>query len=626
MGRTSRKQSAGNSPPVKIAVVGLGPVGMILAVHLQEAGCTVAICDQDKIKINLIRREGIRLEGAIERQSYFSHIYTDVEDLEEMTPDILIVATKTYHVPALLEKAILLDREHLAVVSAQNGIDTELMLAEAFGESKTLRMVINFAGNLNAPNVVKVTFFNPPNYIASIDDSREEVANLIAEHLNSVKLDTKVVNSFEIIRRVWVKTILNASLSAICGIGKMTIREAMENPDTVEIIEQLIIEAMEVAEKEKIKFEDDFLRRCLRYLRKAGPHFPSMAVDMINNRPTEIDYFNGKIVEYGRKHYIRTPLHLAFTNMVKAITHKNILAATGVSPGVSPAARRPGESLIPRGKVTRGQGDHFLGIDLGSAYTKFTVIDETGQVVFQTLIKTMNRDRVALRHVMDGIHGEFPIRFSCATGYGRRQFPHAEIAKTEIHCGAVGVSAYHPGAKTIIDIGGEDIKVIRCDEQNNVDTFYLNDKCAAGTGAFITEIAERAELEIGEMSNLAEKSTFDRELNSFCTVFAKTEIMKWMFDGVSKEDIAKGIYISIANRVSKLRVDTSVPVYLIGGVAAHHPYLKTLLEDKFGVPVQVVENPIYVVSLGAALLARQMWQRQRELTRAEIEATENPME
>lgn len=587
----------------KIGVIGMGPVGSILSVHLQEAGCTVAVCDHDKVKINLIRQEGIRLEGVREKHGFFKHVYSALSDLAEFAPDVLIFAVKTHHMPGILQEAAPFVENGCRVVSAQNGIDVEHLLAEVFGESRTLRMVINFAGNLNAPNVVKVTFFNPPNYIASIDDSQTATAEFVAGKLNEVELATEVVDSFQILKKIWVKTILNASLSALCGIGKLTIKEAMEMPDTVEIVEQVIIEAIEVAETEKIKFEDDFIRRCLRYLRKAGPHFPSLAVDLINNRPTEIDYFNGKIVEYGRKHYIRTPLNLAFTNMVKAITHKNLLQFLPDS--VIAAQNHHGTSgLAGAGKGEYDKdGSHFLGIDLGSAYTKFTVIDEQGAVAYQTLIKTLNRDRVSLKHVVEAIRNDFNIRQSCATGYGRKHFPDADIIKTEINCAAMGAAAV-PGPKTIIDIGGEDIKVMKCDAHNQVESFYLNDKCAAGTGSFITEIAQRAELDISEMSNLAAKSHFQKEINSFCTVFAKTEIMSWLFDGISKEDISRGIYISIANRVAKLRVDVTVPIYLAGGVAAYHPYLKTLLEERFQQEVHILENPIYVVSLGAALMAR----------------------
>jgi len=86
-------------------------------------------------------------------------------------------------------------------------------------------MVVNFAGNLTEQNVTKVTFFNPPNYLASVDDSRIAEAGELTEILNSVSLTTKAIDSFEILKRIWEKTILNASLSALCGVGRMTIRE-----------------------------------------------------------------------------------------------------------------------------------------------------------------------------------------------------------------------------------------------------------------------------------------------------------------------------------------------------------------------------------------------------------------
>jgi len=135
-------------------------------------------------------------------------------------------------------------------------------------------------------------------------------------------------------------------------------------------------EAIDVAKGEKIRFPDDFVRKCLRYLKKAGNHFPSLAVDLINNRETEIDYFNGKIVEYGRKHYIRTSLNLAFTNMVKAMTikngigikgknkHRNNLTGSNVS-----GLFRPGDNC-------------FLGVDLGSSYVKIVVTNDKNELLF----------------------------------------------------------------------------------------------------------------------------------------------------------------------------------------------------------------------------------------------------
>ncbi len=582
----------------RIAIIGLGPVGLILAVHLQEAGCEVALCDNDRIKINLIRKEGVRLEGVIQQQCFFKNIFTDIGEMKDFRADTFVVSLKTYQTAAVLPALAELQTENATFISAQNGIDVEHILSEALGESSTLRMIINFAGNLLSPNVVKVTFFNPPNYLASVDDSRTEAAEIFAAHLHLVGIQTEVINSFELLRRSWEKTILNASLSALCGVGRLTMREAMQMPNTIEIIEQVIGEAVEVAAAEKIHFEDDFIRKCLRYLRKAGDHFPSLAVDLINHRPTEIDFFNGKIVEYGRKHYIRTSLNLAFTNMVRAMTQKSF--STSIA-GDASLLKLP---LNGSKAKTKPGGRCFLGIDLGSAYTKFTVIDEAENIVFQSAHRTLNRERIAMSHVAQAIREEFDIAFSCATGYGRKTFSDCDLVKTEIYSAAKGVSKYFSGAKTILDIGGEDIKTIHCDERDQVENFYLNDKCAAGTGSFIVEVAERADIPIGEMSNLASKSSFGKELNSFCTVFAKTEIMKWLFEGIPVEDTAKGIYLSIANRVAKMRLAPGVPLFMIGGVIGWHPYLKTVLEERLKCAVQIIEKPPIGVCLGAAVLGR----------------------
>lgn len=591
----------------KIGVIGMGPVGTILASHFQEAGLDVAICDLDKIKMNLIRSEGIILEGVISKRTYFKQVFSSVAEFESFNPDLLIVCVKTTHLPSLMNEIVKLSNSQTGVACAMNGIDVENMVSDIIGESRTFRMVINFAGNLNAPNVTKVTFFNPPNYIASIDDSRITEAEEISKILSGVFLETKQISSFDLLKCVWEKTILNSSLSALCAVGRMTIKEAMINSDTVELVEQIIQEAVEVADAEKIKFEDDFIRKCMRYLHKAGNHFPSLAVDLMNNRPTEIDFMNGKIVEYGRKHYIRTSLNLTFSNMVKAMSSKAYTATV-----------KTARSVVAQNNIANGinidsnrkhSENYFLGVDLGSAYTKFSVIDEQENILFQTALKTLNRDRISVRHVIEALKAEYNIKMICATGYGRKHLADADIVKTELNCAALGVSKYFSGAKNIIDIGGEDIKVIKCNEGNNIENFYLNDKCAAGTGSFIIEVAERAEINIPDMSDLAAKSSFGKELNSFCTVFAKTEIMSWLIEGLPVEDIAKGIYLSILNRVVKLRIDPLSPVYMIGGVIAHHPFLKKLLQEKFKKDVQIIDKPQFTVSFGAALFAKEGFEK-----------------
>lgn len=599
---------------IKVAVIGLGPVGMIIGSKLKESGCEVALCELNETKFRKIKEEGVILENVINIRAKFDFVVKSISELQSWDADYLFFALKSHHTPAAVREAQVLNTAKLSVVSAQNGIDVEELLVEGFGESKTLRMVVNFAGNLISPNCTRVTFFNAPNYLGSINDSRTEQAIEISKLLTASGLDTTAVTSFELVKRVWEKTILNAALSPLCGVGRLTMAEAMNDTDTVELIEQIIREGIQVADAEKIQFPNDFLRQCLRYLKKGGDHFPSLALDLINNRPTEIDYFNGKIVEYGRKHYVRTSLNLSFTNMVKAMTNKNILSRL---PG---AAGEVNKKILDKGLVNKEispaaykQKDCFLGIDLGSAFTKFCVIDEKNQTLFRYYLPSMGADKQAQKNVLQAITSNFSIKQSCATGYGRKHYHDTDIIKTEINCAAAGASLFFSGEKNIIDIGGEDIKIIRCDKDGNVLNFYMNDKCAAGTGSFLSEVSERASIPIEDMSGLAALSDYDKELNSFCTVFAKTEIMNWIFDGMTPADISRGIYISIANKVAKMKIDPGLPTVMIGGVIGHHPYLKEILNNKFNLQIEILENPQFVVATGAAILAKSNYSKKIEI-------------
>jgi predicted CoA-substrate-specific enzyme activase len=246
---------------------------------------------------------------------------------------------------------------------------------------------------------------------------------------------------------------------------------------------------------------------------------------------------------------------------------------------------------------------HFLGIDLGSSYTKFIVVDNNCKIYYNEVIPTLSRRRESFKENLEHITRQYNIHSTCATGYGRNSFA-SDIKKTELICASAGVSFLYPQEKCVIDIGGEDIKIIESGPDGEVTNFYMNDKCSAGTGAFITEIAEKAELEIGEMNELARKSSTNRVINSFCTVFAKTEILGWKFDGVPIEDIARGIYLSIVTRINKLPVRHDLPLYLCGGVIAYHPFIKDLLSKELNAEVQITTDPQYMIALGAAILAR----------------------
>jgi 2-dehydropantoate 2-reductase len=307
----------------KIGIIGLGPIGQTLSVHFEQAGLEVAVTDLDREKLNLVRKDGIELVGRIEKKSYLKYVCYSVEEILEYDFDILICAVKDYHVNQIIKTIEGNLKRDVVLLSAQNGIDIGKRYQSHFPESSILRMVINFAGNLQAPNVVGINFFNPPNYVGSLDDSKADLAQWIATNLNKVDLVTEQVNSFTLNDKVWEKTILNAALSPLCAISLLTMKEAMNDRDSLEIVEQILYEAVQVANAENIKLPDNFIKLAIRYLNSAGNHMPSLAIDLINKRETEIDFMNGKIVDYGRKHYIKTPINLVLTNLVNAISNKN---------------------------------------------------------------------------------------------------------------------------------------------------------------------------------------------------------------------------------------------------------------------------------------------------------------
>ncbi|MBK9283006.1 MAG: FAD-dependent oxidoreductase [Sphingobacteriaceae bacterium] len=189
----------------KVAIIGIGPVGMILAVKLQEAGCEVALCEVNEGKATKIRNDGLILENVIKANASFSKVYHTIPELKEFGPDYIFFSLKSNHTAHAVKQAECLITDKLTVISAQNGIDVEQLLVAGFGENRTLRLVINFAGNTISPNCTKVTFFTAPNYIASINDALTDKAKELALLLTSVNLETKAIDSFELTKRAWEK-------------------------------------------------------------------------------------------------------------------------------------------------------------------------------------------------------------------------------------------------------------------------------------------------------------------------------------------------------------------------------------------------------------------------------------
>lgn len=250
---------------------------------------------------------------------------------------------------------------------------------------------------------------------------------------------------------------------------------------------------------------------------------------------------------------------------------------------------------------------YFCGIDIGASTAKLVIIDESGKVVGRGLRRSgVDYAAVSEQVLKDAltaakIRREDIVR-SVATGYGRDNVPWAHETMTEITCHAKGAWHHFQRKITVIDIGAQDSKVIHLDAHGKRVGFKMNRKCAAGTGAFLEEIALRLALDVGELDKLAGQSKKEVTLGSFCTVFAATEILSKIRAGEKVQDIVKGAFHSVVKRLQEM--DTAHgDLVMTGGVAAHNPCLVRMFSEAYGRPVHVPPEPQLAGAFGAALLA-----------------------
>jgi len=249
----------------------------------------------------------------------------------------------------------------------------------------------------------------------------------------------------------------------------------------------------------------------------------------------------------------------------------------------------------------------WAGVDIGSSSTKAVLVDEKGEIVASAIRRSGADFEMAATETYEDVLKSAgltkdDVAFCISTGYGRSNAPFSNGTKTEISCHGKGVYKLIPEAVTIIDIGGQDTKVIRIDKRGKRVDFKMNRKCAAGTGSFLEEIALRLDVPLERMNEVAEKATERVTLNSFCTVFAGTEILARIREGTSVENLARGVYESIISRVLEMD-DMQGNVVFTGGVVAHNPILISILRESHGVDATVPPHPQIMGAYGAALFA-----------------------
>ncbi len=251
----------------------------------------------------------------------------------------------------------------------------------------------------------------------------------------------------------------------------------------------------------------------------------------------------------------------------------------------------------------------YAGVDVGASRTKIALLDSNQNLIGHA-VKRSGTDFAATADTclatalkMSGTQ-KSDIKFTVSTGYGRKNVVFAQDSKTEIGCHAKGCYLYFPFATTIIDIGGQDNKVIKLDAEGKRTSFKMNRKCAAGTGAFLEEMAMRLDVTLDDMNELASQSDNMVKLGSFCTVFSATEVLENIRQGKKLPDIVKGVYYSMIKRVLEMDALTE-KVVMTGGVVAHNAFMVKMTEEMIGRKILVPEYPQLTGAIGAALYAMQ---------------------
>lgn len=252
---------------------------------------------------------------------------------------------------------------------------------------------------------------------------------------------------------------------------------------------------------------------------------------------------------------------------------------------------------------------YAAGVDVGSTQTKAIIVDERQRIVARSLTDTgaylvRAADRAFQAALDEAGLARTEVEQVIGTGYGRFKVEFGDAQVTEISCHAKGAWALIPATRTVIDIGGQDTKAIKVSDRGEVLDFAMNDKCAAGSGRFLTNSAEAVGLQVSEMGERSMGAKQPVRLSTVCTIFVESDILQYLAQGKKVEDILAGVHGSIAARTVALvrRVGAESEVTFTGGVSRNVGIVKAV-EEKLATHVNVSPDSHYTGALGAAIFA-----------------------
>jgi 2-dehydropantoate 2-reductase len=301
----------------RMAVVGVGATGSVLAAALLSKFPETVLVGRRPDLGKALKEKGIRISGAMNYRVQVKNYCSNIDGLKDLNPTIFFLCTKTFHLADVLEKLQNIAGTDTKIISTQNGLGTEDLVADKFGDETVFRMSLNYGASVKGPGEAEVAFFNRPNHLGCLSPENQELGLQIAGMLSGCDLDTEFVDDIKLF--VWKKMIMKCTMASICAVTNKTIKAALEYPPTREIADTCFKEALAVAKVMGYDLGEDYLKQALSYLEKVGVHKDSMCYDIENQSPTEIDFLGAKIVGYARERGIPTPFYVTMTNLVKAI-------------------------------------------------------------------------------------------------------------------------------------------------------------------------------------------------------------------------------------------------------------------------------------------------------------------
>jgi len=301
----------------RLAVVGIGAIGAVLAAALLRRDPDTVLVAPSEAKRQALAAEGIRVSGALDLAARPRHVRANARELAEYAPDVIFIATKTFHLATVLEDLKGVVGPETLLVSTHNGLGAEDVIAQAFGTHAAARMSMNYGVTMTGPTQVKAAFFNPPNFLGLMDPSRRELGLGLAATMTEGGLAAELVDDIKL--RVWKKMVMKCTMANICAVTDRTIRQGLDFPPTRAIADKCFAEILAVAKAMGFDLGADYMTQALGYLDKVGAHKDSMCVDLANRTRTEIDFLGGKVVEYARSTGVPVPYYEVMTNLVRAL-------------------------------------------------------------------------------------------------------------------------------------------------------------------------------------------------------------------------------------------------------------------------------------------------------------------